>query len=116
MKMSAKVSPQDREEIKQVIFRNIAKVKKEIASLEEGSQFVSPETLRSRILGKATVNNYRGLKETALRLARLDLLRLEHALSLVDKPSFGICARCEIPIPKTTLLSHPEATKCKFCE
>lgn len=44
--------------------------------------------------------NAKSVNEAALRETKQKLSRLEYVLSTIDKPSFGICARCGIPIPK----------------
>jgi DnaK suppressor protein len=108
------ISPEDREEIRQVINQKIEQAKKDIASLEEMSKPISPENAIGRISRMDAINN-KSVNEAALRETKQRLIRLQYVQSTIDKSSFGICVRCDMPIPKGRLLLMPESTKCTHC-
>lgn len=112
--ISNTIKPEDREEIRQVIVNKIEQTKQDITSLKEMSKPISPENAIGRISRMDAINN-KSINEAALRESSQRLIRLEYVLSIIDKPSFGICVRCEMPIPKGRLLLMPESTKCTRC-
>lgn len=114
MTVSTTINPDDKEEIRQVISRKIEQARQDIAFSGEMSKPISPENAIGRISRMDAINN-KSVNEAALRETKQKLIRLEYVVSTIDKPSFGVCVRCSMPIPKGRLLLMPESTKCARC-
>jgi DnaK suppressor protein len=55
------------------------------------------------------------VNQAALSNAKRKLPLLQHALTQVDDPNFGICYECGKPIPLGRILLMPESTMCVRC-
>lgn len=60
-------------------------------------------------------NPSREINEMALEKARQRIFILRNVLARVDLPSYGICTRCNRPIPFERLKAIPYATRCLSC-
>jgi len=104
----------EKDEIKQIIEKNIYTLKKQIALLEEKVKPIAPDCSLGRLtrleaMGEQHVNN-KILDESKLRLSRLT-----NALSRIDKPMFGVCIECEEPIGMGRMRIRPESVRCVEC-
>jgi DnaK suppressor protein len=104
----------EKDEIKEIIEKNIYTLKEQIASLEEKVKPIAPDCSLGRLtrleaMGEQHVNN-KILDESKLRLSRLN-----NALSRIDKPMFGVCIECEEPIGMGRMRIRPESVKCVEC-
>ncbi|HEY9128383.1 MAG TPA: TraR/DksA C4-type zinc finger protein [Sulfurovum sp.] len=104
----------EKDEIKEIIEKNIYTLKEQIASLEEKVKPITPDCSLGRLtrleaMGEQHVNN-KILDESKLRLSRLT-----NALSRIDKPMFGICIECEEPIGMGRMRIRPESVRCVEC-
>jgi DnaK suppressor protein len=108
------ISPEDREEIRAVITSQIEHAKKDSVMLEEASKPIAPENAIGRISRMDAIND-KSVSEAALRQTREKLIWLENVLGTIDKPSFCLCLRCGLPIPKGRILLMPHSTKCTKC-
>jgi DnaK suppressor protein len=104
----------EKDEIKEIIEKNIYTLKEQIASLEEKVKPIAPDCSLGRLtrleaMGEQHVNN-KILDESKLRLSRLT-----NALSRIDKPMFGICIDCEEPIGMGRMRIRPESVRCVAC-
>jgi DnaK suppressor protein len=104
----------EKDEIKEIIEKNIYTLKEQIASLEEKVKPIAPDCSLGRLtrleaMGEQHVNN-KILDESKLRLSRLT-----NALSRIDKPMFGICIECEEPIGMGRMRIRPESVRCVAC-
>lgn len=108
------MSPQERQVLKEKITLHIHKIQDEITELEELTQPIGPENAIGRISRMDAINN-KSVAEAALRSARKKLGKLQLALSKIDKPNFGVCERCQKPIPTLRLMYMPESTRCVNC-
>lgn len=50
-----------------------------------------------------------------LKVTRAELRELDEAAARLDEPSFGVCERCERPIPAERLLARPASRRCVTC-
>lgn len=108
------LSKKDKEIIRESILKNIDKAKSDITEFANPTSSIAPENAMDMISRMAGTNN-KSSKQAALREARTKLLRLEHALTLIDKSEYGKCVRCGNIIPFARLLLMPESTKCALC-
>ena len=106
--------PVERQELRKKIEEAIEAQKILIASLAETSKPVAPDNAIGRLSRMEALND-RAVSEASLNAARHKLSRLETALGKVDQPDFGLCVRCDNPIPPGRILLMPEATRCVPC-
>ena len=59
--------------------------------------------------------NNKSVNEATLRTAENKFKKLEIALVKVDDEGFGICDRCNQPIPEGRLMIMPESNLCVNC-
>lgn len=104
----------ERTKLKQKILETITKTEEELVRLEEASQPISPENSIGRVSRMDAINN-KSVSEAALRSAKKKLSSLQTALSRIDSPDFGNCARCRKPIPAARLMYLPESKFCVQC-
>jgi DnaK suppressor protein len=60
-------------------------------------------------------NPSKEINEMALEKARQKIVVLRNVLSRLDLPSYGICTKCNKPIPFERLKAIPSATRCLSC-
>lgn len=108
------LSKEDKEKIRESIRGKIVKAKYGIAELEDLTRPIAPDNAIGRISRMDAINN-KSVNEASLRETREKLIRLEHALVIIDKEGFGKCVRCGITIPFGRLVLMPESTKCASC-
>ncbi len=108
------MNPVERQELKKKIEEAIEGQKILIANLAETSKPVAPDNAIGRLSRMEALND-RAVSEASLNAARHKLSRLETALGKVDQPDFGLCVRCDNPIPAGRILLMPEATRCVPC-
>jgi len=100
--------------LKVKIEEEIGDTKAKIEELEELSKPIPPENSLGRITRMDAINN-RSVAEATLRATRRKLGKLQHALSRIDSPDFGICSMCKRPIqPKRIMLMH-QSSRCVRC-
>ena len=104
----------DIEEIRVKIRNEISKTEHVITDYEELTKPVSPDAAIGRVSRMDAIQN-KSIAEAALRQARDKLNKLKYALSNVDKPDFGLCARCGQAIPIGRIILKPESPYCVRC-
>ncbi len=104
----------EKEEIKENILKEIAKVKLRIAEYKDLSQPVEPDCAIGRITRMDAINN-KSVTEASLRQAEEKLRNLKRVLSKVGTPEFGICIKCGKAIPAARVLYRPESLTCINC-
>ena len=100
--------------LKVKIHETIATLENEIIHLEEVAAPVSPENSIGRVSRMDAINN-KSVAEASLRSAKRKLANLKHALTKMDLPNFGDCARCKQPIPSARLMYMPDSPYCVRC-
>ncbi|WP_223032230.1 MULTISPECIES: TraR/DksA family transcriptional regulator [Hanstruepera] len=104
----------DKEQIKQTIIDEIAKTEKAIVGYKELTKPISPNNAIGRVSRMDAINN-RSVNEASLRQAETKLTNLKRALSKVEDDDFGICLKCQNPIPVGRILIRPESFLCVNC-
>lgn len=105
---------QERALLKQKIIDTINQTREEIRHLEEATQPIAPENAIGRVSRMDAINN-KSVSEATLRSAKKKLSSLEAALTKVDLPDFGNCARCGQAIPPARLMFMPQSNRCVRC-
>ncbi len=108
------MKPEERNQLKREIVDEIEAQKRLIESLNETSKPVAPDNAIGRLTRMEAISS-RGVSEASLNSAKTKLAKLETALEKVDQPDFGICIRCEKPIPRGRIMAMPENVLCIPC-
>jgi DnaK suppressor protein len=104
----------NRSEIKEKIQTEILKTEAQIVGYKDLTAPIAPDVSIGRISRMDAINN-KSVTEAVLKQAEEKLQKLQYALSRVDHPEFGICVRCNNPIPIGRILIRPESTRCVNC-
>jgi DnaK suppressor protein len=96
------------------IHARISEVKKNITSYEKLTRPVSPDNAIGRLTRMEAINS-KSINEAVLQKSKQTLSQLEHALTRLDDPDFGLCRECEEPIPFARLKIMPETSICVSC-
>jgi len=108
------MSPEERSELKRKIVDEIEVQKKLIPSLVESSRPVPPDNAIGRLTRMEAISS-RGVSEASLNAARAKLGQLETALEKIEQPDFGMCRKCDRPIPHGRIMLMPESLLCVQC-
>ncbi len=108
------MTPEEKTELKAKIDETLEATKTEIIRLRELSKPVSPDNAIGRITRMDAIQS-KSMSEAALRKAEEKVVKLEIALSKIEEPHFGTCARCGNQIQTGRLLFMPESTQCVTC-
>lgn len=101
-------------EIEIQLIARIAKLEKEIISLKDLTQPISPDSAIGRISRMDAINN-RSVNEAALRKKKVQLLALKDAVKNIYSDNFGKCITCGQAIPLGRIMIMPESKKCVNC-
>jgi len=104
----------DLEEVKSKILQEIAQTKKQIADYEALTKPISPSDAIGRVSRMDAINN-KSVNEASLRQAKVKLANLNRVLDKFGSKDFGICLRCNQPIPIGRILIRPESLLCVNC-
>ena len=104
----------NKSEISARISEEIVKTETLINEYKEFTKPISPDDSIGRISRMDAINN-KSVMESALRQAEHKLKQLQHILSNLDQPDFGLCLRCKKPIPLGRILIKPESPYCVNC-
>jgi len=108
------MTEEQRIEAKRSIEISILATQADIASLKELTKPISPENAIGRVSRMDAINN-KSVNEAALRNAVNKLVLLESALQRVNNENFGLCIRCNNPIPIQRILLMPQSNRCVHC-
>lgn len=101
-------------DIKEKVIQEIEKTKKSIADYREITKPISPENAIGRISRMDAINN-KSVAEAALRQVEEKLKNLNIVLDSIDETDFGICLKCQKPIPIGRILLMPQSRYCVNC-
>lgn len=104
----------DKKEIKQQILNEIKKAESLIADYQEMTKPIAPDDAIGRVSRMDAINN-KSVTESVLRQAKEKLSKLRYALSKVEQTDFGLCMKCNSPIPLGRILIKPESMLCVNC-
>ena len=105
---------EQKSEIKARIEEEISKTLASVEQYRELTKPISPENAIGRVSRMDAINN-KSINDVALQKAELKLNNLKVALSKIDDIDFGICRKCNQPIPLGRLLLLPQTTTCVNC-
>ena len=100
--------------IESLIKLEIDKTIQSIVSYKELTKPIAPENAIGRVSRMDAINN-KSVNEAALKKAEQKLKNLQIALSNLDEPEFGICAKCNNPIPIGRIMVMPQSRFCVNC-
>ncbi|MFO7748786.1 MAG: TraR/DksA C4-type zinc finger protein [Desulfobacteraceae bacterium] len=101
-------------ELKEKIAERIQEAEKNIGAYRQLIKPIAPDSAIGRISRMEAINS-KSINEAALKRAMDTLSQLETALTLIDRPDFGLCSGCEEPIPFARLMIMPQAKLCVQC-
>ena len=104
----------DKSDIKDKLLEEIEKTNKSIADYREMTKPISPENAIGRISRMDAINN-KSVAEAALRQSEIKLTNLHHVLDSIEDKDFGICLKCQKPIPIGRILLMPQSRYCVNC-
>lgn len=108
------ISSADRNHLRQHICNEQEKVKADILSLAGQAGPVAPDNAIGRISRMDAISS-RKISEAKLGDAKSRLVLLDHALTKIDHPDFGLCLSCGEPIALARLQFMPESRFCVDC-
>lgn len=108
------MTDQDKKDIKAKVLTEIDKTKKSIADYREMAKPISPENAIGRISRMDAINN-KSVIEAALRQAEIKLKNLQLVHANIESKDFGLCQKCQKPIPIGRILLMPQSRFCVNC-
>ncbi|MBT8394344.1 MAG: TraR/DksA family transcriptional regulator [Flavobacteriaceae bacterium] len=100
--------------LESVISLEIEKTKDSVEKYKELSKPIAPENAIGRVSRMDAINN-KSVNEAALLKAELKLNSLRIALNNIHEPNFGICSKCNNPIPVGRIMLMPQSRFCVHC-
>jgi len=104
----------NKEEIKSRIKEELALTEVSIKKYKELTKPIAPDCAIGRVSRMDAINN-KSVNQLALRNSETKLNNLKIALSKIDDFDFGICIRCNKPIPLGRILLMPQVITCVNC-
>jgi len=101
-------------ELEAIIKTEIKKTRDSVKSYKELTKPIAPENAIGRISRMDAINN-KSVNEEALRNAEQKLKNLKITLNNIDEPDFGICSKCNSPIPIGRIMLMPHSRFCVKC-
>jgi len=101
-------------DIKSKIIEEIAKTEKQVLDYKELTKPIAPDVAIGRISRMDAINN-KSVNEASLRQSENKLKNLKRVLENFGTQDFGICLKCEKPIPVGRILIRPESLLCVNC-
>jgi DnaK suppressor protein len=108
------MTKQELKDVKEKVVQEIDKTEKSIEDYRDMSRPISPENAIGRVSRMDAINN-KSVTEAALRQAELKLINLHNVLSSSDGEDFGLCLKCQKPIPIGRILLMPQSRYCVNC-
>ncbi len=104
----------DRKQIEKKIQQELIDTEAQILDLKELTKPIAPDCAIGRVSRMDAINN-KSINEAVLRKAELKLSGLKFALDRISDTDFGICAKCEQPIPLGRIMLVPHSRFCARC-
>jgi DnaK suppressor protein len=108
------MTQKERDMIREQLKHEISVLEKSIATLSELIDAEVQSDANDWFTSKES-NPSKEINEMALEKAKQKIIILHNVLSRVDMPSYGICSRCNKPIPFERLKAIPATTRCLSC-
>ena len=103
-----------KEQIKIRLEEEIIKTSLSIEKYKELTKPIAPENAIGRVSRMDAINN-KSVNQAALTNSEIKLNNLKVALTKIDDEDFGICVKCNNPIPLGRILLMPHAITCVNC-
>jgi len=103
-----------KQQIKKRIEEEIIETKKSIEKYRELTKPIAPENAIGRVSRMDAINN-KSVNQVALTNAEIKFNNLKIALTKIEDADFGICIRCNNPIPLGRILLMPQSITCVNC-
>ena len=104
----------EKKQVKKRIEEEILNTTKSVEKYRELTKPIAPENAIGRVSRMDAINN-KSVNQVALNNAELKLNNLKIALTKIDDSDFGICIRCNNPIPLGRILLMPQVITCVNC-
>jgi DnaK suppressor protein len=108
------MTQEERDIIRDQISNEISKLEKSIKTLSELIDGEVQSDANDWFTSKES-NPSKEINELALEKAQQKIVLLRKVLLKVDTPAFGICVKCNKPIPFERLKAIPSTTRCLSC-
>jgi DnaK suppressor protein len=105
---------EEREEIRSHIKNEISTLEKSILTLTELINSEAQSDAKDWFISEDS-NPSKEINEIALEKARQKIIILNDVLGRIDSPGYGVCTKCNRPIPFERLKAVPAATRCVSC-
>jgi DnaK suppressor protein len=108
------MTQEERARIKDQIRHEISTLEKSITTLSELTNGEVQSDANDWFTSKE-INPSKEINELALEKAKQRIVILNNVLAKVDTPEYGICIKCNKPIPFERLKAVPSTTRCLSC-
>ncbi len=108
------MTDQEKSDIKARLLEEIEKTTNSIADYREITKPISPENAIGRISRMDAINN-KSVAEAALLQSEGKLKNLQLVLDSIGDKDFGMCLKCQKPIPIGRILLMPQSRYCVNC-
>ncbi len=108
------MTQEERQQIIEVINRDIQKLTDKITELKEFTGPVAPDDAIGRISRMDAINN-KSIAEASMRNLRTRLDQLQKISQVVHDKDYGLCIKCHKPIAFERLKIRPEIRLCAGC-
>jgi len=104
----------DKKQITSRIKQELINTEALIVELKELTKPIAPDCAIGRVSRMDAINN-KSINEAALKKETIKLSGLKYALERIDDADFGICAKCQQPIPIGRIMLVPHSRFCARC-
>jgi DnaK suppressor protein len=108
------MTQEERQQIIELIYRDIKKLTNKITELKEFTAPVSPDDAIGSISRMDAINN-KSIVEVSMRNLQSRLDQLQKISQVVYDKDFGVCIKCHKPIAIERLKIRPEIRFCAEC-
>lgn len=108
------MTPKDKENLKQLLEKEIEAADQTIERLKEASVAVAPDNALGRLTRMETMGDQQMSKAKLYKMQERRV-ELRKALRNLPSPTFGLCNVCKQPLSTERLLAVPEAQVCVPC-
>lgn len=108
------MTEQEKKDVKAKVLVEMKRTNTAIDDYRDLTKPISPENAIGRISRMDAINN-KSVAEAALRQAEVKLKNLHNVLESIDNKDFGLCLKCQKPIPIGRILLMPQSRYCVNC-
>lgn len=108
------MTEQEKKDVKAKVLVEMKRTNTAIDDYKDLTKPISPENAIGRISRMDAINN-KSVAEAALRQAEVKLKNLHNVLESIDNKDFGLCLKCQKPIPIGRILLMPQSRYCVNC-